>query len=55
MYLLYLNQNTLLLDSCLQVDPTNNDVMNDVLSEKKSMDSPLFIFGRSYFVTALVG
>ena len=24
---------------CLQVDPTNNDVMNDVLSKKKSMDS----------------
>ena len=27
------------LDICLQVDPTNNDVMNDVLSKEKSMDS----------------
>ena len=27
------------LDVCLQVDPTNNDVMNDVLSKEKSMDS----------------
>ena len=27
------------LDVCLLVDPTNNDVMNDVLSKEKSMDS----------------
>ena len=40
LYLLYLNQNTYsILDICLQVDPTNNDVMNDVLSKEKSMDS----------------